>query len=434
MDYKLESNACSLSDTDLFTAPFTQIDIQHGHYEEKYPISKLSDEGAIEFSISNSGEHFLDLANSFLYLKIQILKGSGANLSSSDSVAPINNIVSSLFSQIDVTLNGTLVSTSNNLHAYQSYLETLLNYGGDSKNSQLQLGLYAKDQDGGVGEHDPKNNTALKERVELFKSSNVVEVIGKIHSDLFHQGKLILNGVPIKISMHRNRAEFCLLSTADNADFKIAIVEAVLKLRKVQLTPHKFVEIQKNLEKSPVLYPIDRIEMRVRTVPAGLNGLTWTNVFSGTIPTRLIIGIVENEGYSGNYKKNPFNFEHCNARSIGVSYDGELTPAKKIKLDFSKGHYLNGYQSLFEVSGKFGHDAGFEISKDDYKDGYTMYGFDISQSMCNTSNHQEPTRRGDLKIEIEFQKALSKTVTVIVYADFDAVISIDKFRNVLKHY
>ena len=135
---------CTLSDADLFTPPFTQSDIQHGFYEDVFPISKLDDSGPVEFNIGNSTDKFIDLASTYLRVKIQIQKLNGGVLED-EAVVPINYIFGSMFSQVDVSLGGTNISNSNNTYAYRAYLETLLNYGADAKSSQLQMGLYKKD-------------------------------------------------------------------------------------------------------------------------------------------------------------------------------------------------------------------------------------------------------------------------------------------------
>ena len=43
--------------------------------------------------------------------------------------APVNVLLHSMFSQEDVSLNGTLISSSTNTYPYRSMLETLLSYG-----------------------------------------------------------------------------------------------------------------------------------------------------------------------------------------------------------------------------------------------------------------------------------------------------------------
>lgn len=430
MDDKTHAE-CTLSDTQLFLPSFTQSDIQHGFYEDIFPISKLDDNGPIEFNIANSTDKFIDLASIYLKTKLQIKKADGSELAETEVVMPVNYVFGSMFSQVDVSLGGTIISTSNNTYAYRSYLEALLNYGSDAKLSQLQMGLYKKDGD--VDNFDPTVNTTITERSTYFKTSKQVEISGRIHSDIFHQGKLLLNAIPLKITCHKNKTPFVLLSNEDNAAYKLIISEAILTIRKVHLTPHKFIEIQKRLESVPALYPINRIDVKTHSVAAGLSSLIWDNVYQGQLPNRIFVGMVDNNSFTGTYKKNPFNFKHYNVNKAGCFVNGESLPGRPLKLNFKQDHYLEGYKSLFDASGKLNRDEGIDITRLDYKSGYTLFGFDISPSTCN-GGHQEPVKRGTLRLELEFQKALESTITVLLYADFDNTISIDKFRNVIKDY
>ena len=68
----------------------------------------------------------------------------------------------SLFSQIDVSLNGTLVTPSTNTYAYRAYIETLLSHGAEAKNSQLTSALWYKDTAGHMGAIDDENKGLLK--------------------------------------------------------------------------------------------------------------------------------------------------------------------------------------------------------------------------------------------------------------------------------
>ena len=131
------------------------------------------------------------------------------------------------------------------------------------------MAMYTKDQAGRLDDVDPARNSGLSERFEHFKGSRTVEIYGRIHSDLFYQGRLILNGLPLKIVMHRNKSTFALLA-ASGSDYKILSTEALLCVRKVRLTPHKFQEIQQSLEKVPAIYPINRVDVKTYSVAAEL--------------------------------------------------------------------------------------------------------------------------------------------------------------------
>ena len=105
---------CSISDTDLFTPAFVQSDIESGRYEDIYPITKLKDNGQIEFVIDNASDKFLNLNNSFFKVKCRITKANGQNLAEVEKVSVINYPVSSLFSQVDIFLDERVISSSTN--------------------------------------------------------------------------------------------------------------------------------------------------------------------------------------------------------------------------------------------------------------------------------------------------------------------------------
>jgi hypothetical protein len=57
------------------------------------------------------------------------------NLEAADNVGPVNNFLHSLFSQVDVSLNGVLITNSSNTYGYRAYIENLLSYGSLAKKS-----------------------------------------------------------------------------------------------------------------------------------------------------------------------------------------------------------------------------------------------------------------------------------------------------------
>ena len=89
----------------------------------------MSDGTPIEFEISGNGEDYVDLANSMLYVQAKIVKPDGTDL---EAAGP-TNLFLHMFSQLDISLNGTQVTASMNTYPYRAMLETLLSYGEDAK-------------------------------------------------------------------------------------------------------------------------------------------------------------------------------------------------------------------------------------------------------------------------------------------------------------
>ena len=108
-------------------------------------MASLDSGGPIEFLIPGSGDDYLDLANTMLYVYAKVTRANGDDLDLADPVGPVNNWLHSLFSQVDVYLYGTLVAPSSNTYAYRAYLETLLSYGTDANVTQLTSQLWHKD-------------------------------------------------------------------------------------------------------------------------------------------------------------------------------------------------------------------------------------------------------------------------------------------------
>ncbi|GIY11070.1 hypothetical protein CDAR_431601 [Caerostris darwini] len=144
------SPECVKSELELFHLPATQTAIEDGHWVEFHPLSNVFDGGPVEFHISGSGEEYVDLSQTQLYVKAKIVKADGTPLEKDGKIGPVNLFMHSLFSQMDISLNDRLVSNSSNTYSYKSYFETLLNHGFDCKTSQLTSEMFYKDRNDGL--------------------------------------------------------------------------------------------------------------------------------------------------------------------------------------------------------------------------------------------------------------------------------------------
>ena len=86
-------------------------------------------------------------------------------------------------------------------------------------------------------------NTGLKERHAHTRQSRSVAMEGRIHSDLFAQDRYILRAVPIKLKLVRTRDPFCLVSSAENPNFKVVIEECVFRARRVTVAPSVIIRL-----------------------------------------------------------------------------------------------------------------------------------------------------------------------------------------------
>ena len=94
------------------------------------------------------------------------------------------------------------------------------------------------------------------------------------------------------------------------------------------------------------------------------------------------------------------------------------------------GSYIRSYLNLFSSTGKQGQDEGNNLTRDEFADGYTFFGFDITPDACD-GDCFHLVRKGNLRIEIHFATALTHTVNVVAYSEFEAVLEIDNYLQLL---
>ena len=97
---------------DLFSKPAFQTSIVKGSWVEIRPTNALDDGSVIDFEISGSGTDYLDLANTFIKAKVRVITPDGAGYNNDDMVAPVTNLLHSMFNKVDVMLNGKTVCSS----------------------------------------------------------------------------------------------------------------------------------------------------------------------------------------------------------------------------------------------------------------------------------------------------------------------------------
>ena len=421
------------SKLDLFAVPPTQTSIDEGQWIEHQPMTSLDSGGPIEFVVPGTGDAYIDLANTYLFVRAKIIRGVGTNLADDTPVAPINNWLHSLFSQVDVYLNDTLVTPSSNTYPFRAYVETLLSYGAEAKKTQLTSQLWYKDTAGHMDATQENGGNAGLARRRHIVGSRVVEMMGRLHVDLFMQDRFLLNGVTVRVRLVRSKDTFSLMAGGANPDYKVCIVDAVLFVRKAVLSPTVQIAHIQALTKGTAKYPLRPVDCKVYSIAQGAMSHTHENLFLGTLPKRIILWCVDNDAFNGTFEKNPFHAKNNAVNFLAIYVDGRQVSAKPLQPNFETGHYIRSYVNLFSATGKHAQDEGNELTRDDFGNGYTFFGFDLTPDACD-GGCLHLVQKGNLRIEIHFAEALAQTVSVIVYAEFEAVLEIDKGRNIIYNH
>jgi hypothetical protein len=313
-------------------------------------------------------------------------------------------------------------------YPYKSYIDILLNYGHDVKESLLQSELYAKDVAGYMDDADAPGggNGGLLKRYAYTKDGKYVTLEGPIHHDMCQLDKLILNGVPIQIKLFPSLNPFRLMSNAADPKFTVDIDEVLMKVCHVTVNPNMIIVHNEMLDSKDAIYPFWKSIIRTYGIPEGNFTHSCEDILNGVVPSKVIVGFVPSEAYAGSYTKNPYNFENLKLNYLEFMVDGNSVPSRPFQPDFVNNDYVTEFNSLF--FNKYPQHGGNFIERNDYSGGYALYCFDIEGQVGN--DLMSIPRNGQTRLTARFATALPHPVTLIIYSMIGSVMRIDKARNV----
>ena len=152
------------------------------------------------------------------------------------------------------------------------------------------------------------------------------------------------------------------------------------------------------------------------------------------IPTKVIIGPVNNEAFVGSWTKSPFNFAHMHLNQACLVVDGRPLPAQPRQLDFVQGLYAETYHALLKFTGMYPSDWSNGLSATQFVGGSMLSSWDLMPDDSDGTAYLSPRRLGTVKTSLRFVKPLPMMTTLIAYAQYDNLLVVDAYRTVTFDY
>ena len=411
-------------------APMEQA-VQDVTWIEYLSTTQLSPNGPITFNVNGTSAKYILLNKTRLHVKVRILKTDDTPITKDDNVSLVNLSLHSLFRQVDVSLQQQVITPTVGVnYPYKAMLDVLLNYPHDVKDSQLQCEGYFKDLAGYMD--NATVNNGHTQRHALTKDGTA-DFEGTLHIDVAQQPKAILNGVQLSVKLFQHDDSFRLFS--GTGDYKVEIVDAVLKVCHIKVNPHIILAHNNQLKKTPAIYPFWRSDIKTYAISAGNLTYAQDDLFQGLVPNKMIVAFTSSAAYTGDITKNPFNFHHFNLNYLELSVDGRSVPGVPFQPIFtphtddgySSSGYVHEYLSLFKNN--YPQKTGNWILRSDFPKGYALFVFDIKPG--TSEELFSSVRRGRTRLSVRFGSGLSEPAIAIVYALFPDEFRIDQSRNVV---
>lgn len=386
----------------------------------------------------------MHLPSTLLYVKGRILHSDKSKIVKADAtnatgevslqVAPINNILHSMFEHVTVELNHTPVVTSN-LYNYSAYLVNALGYSKLSKDTWLRAsGMYYdvySNNEAAIPPITESLNLGQKARYALVQSSQPFELIGRPCEALFNVDKLIPSLLPFKITLRRSQDRFLLVDGESTLDkpCKLYIDECKLRVMYVELPELVASNLEKKLVGHPVAYVIpNQLICKDYIIPQGVTTIELTRLFNNRIPKRLVVALTSNAAKSGSYRLDPFYFTGRNVQRLALRMNDRYVPLKPITINYTTNNYHEVYNMLNDSVGRGMEDWSPSITFEMFPMGYCFYCWTLVP-LGNSEDFTLP-RFGELSLTLDFKEALNETLTALCWGEFSKTFSITAEREV----
>lgn len=423
-----------LNELDIFSVPPTLTAVESEYYQEVRPLSQLNDYSSLEFDVQNrNATEYINLRKTKLWIKVKIIHKDKTPLIDQEKTSVVNNFMNSLFSQVELYMQGKLVQQTVTFFPYLTYFLLVLDSGGDAIDSQLTSQLFYLDVGTTIDTTDPNGGSeALFQRGQFVQKSKPIELEGPLLLGLFQNKRYLINNTSFQLKMHRTAPEFSVISAEKNQQYDVVIEDAALKVCKVRVNPSVVYAHSLALQKTNASYFFTRHEVKTSAISQGLVSYTWDNCFLGQKPKQIVFGFTSSAGLAGNYGKNPFSFKPFDIAQVMVFVDGTaIGDNARLSWSDDSENFLSAYDNVFSFNGEWRDDSGIGISRDDFKNGYTLFCYNL-EAIYRDRDYLSLMKRANLRIQCQFATPLPEPVTMVLMGTFPAYMQIDSARNIIQ--
>ena len=438
---------------DIFAG--TQVDRACiGNTEAVYFPTNETTDGPFLFYLPGETDTYIDPQTFRLsgYTSIQKVNATGAleNMSANDKVAPINFMPSMAFHSKQFDINGMNVNyITQPLENYKAYMETLLSYGTDTKNTILKT-CANWDQD---HPDDVEKFSSTKKRIigmDAEAKSLVTEIIPNawdrrqalwaeskrvpfsipLQMDVLSTDRFLPRNINVSIKLTKVRDEF-LYTTESTSEFRVLFHNLKLSVNRVKMLPELIMEHEKRFAAGQMArFPFTRTDCKFVTIAQGETSFRTHNIFRKVLPNSALVFFVKSAAMTGAKKLNPLNLQNFGIRKLYCLKKGQEVPPNGYVQDYDTDDFTETYRRVFDEIGIRTNTIGINLSAEQFKNGSNFYSFDYSPDKCS-GFHSHASDSGGIDFGVVFKRPTTTTISMIILCQYDDEFKLDAKRNVI---
>ena len=415
-------------------------DVLSSHEQEIYPTTSFV-KNCIEIEFHTDRNYYVDLRQSFLALKLKFVKARGYDTYESkekkkehkdesvvftetgddDSkeeevarVTYVNNIMHSIFSNVEVYIHNQQIYKSNGLYAHKSYISINFKAAISEYKGVLHCEGYDNEQDP-EDISNPLPDPFFTRRMKLLSRPDGFMLYGKLWIDSFSTSEMLYPNMKIRLRLIGARPSFYMIS--DNPNVSLGIVDCSLYTRRIAPKDDYHKKRMDMLAYVPVEYNYLETLAKTFIIPARQNKFIQENIFNNAPIRRIAIAMNTNSAFTGSFRENPFWYQQFDLRQIRILRGGQpfvdFDTADNCRLNVTTMKAMNFQDDIPS------------IPIDDFKDHYVLV-FDLTSMQDATENCRYPELVGEpLRLELNFTNPLENVTELIVLGERMSSVAVD---------
>ena len=419
----------------LFGASEILVDFQRGYHEEVFTPTS-ADGPVLEFDFQGAktdiGDTVIDLVNLFVKLDVKLKYVGKEKAEDVADLKPtfVDNLMHSLFQNVEILLNGTPISSENNLYPFKALVEAELSHKASYKEGWLRCQGYEFETDPG----DIADGEGFTNRQKLGNNlTTEFSYYGRLaDSFLADSHKFLLPGVEVRVRMYHSPDQFVLIhaisAKESQGDFSLQILNASLLVHKLELKTETYLTIERMLSKKAAHFDFREIVPKSFLISSGVTIYYRDDIFNRAPMSRLVMFMVPETSFSGNFETNPFHFRLMDLETVRFDREGSLVGATSLHLNDNV--VRSYYQSLKALGFEHG---GNGITHGNFEKHFCLV-FKLTADYHIEDNTIRPELTGArLGLELKFPKATTDPLRFILLGERRSVVLIDRNREVIRN-
>lgn len=427
-------------------------------FEAAYYPTNEAPEGPFIFYIPGESDTYVDpqtfrLSGYTSIKKVSPTTGQLVDIDEGEDVAPINFLPGMAFQSKQFDINGVAVNyITQPLENYKAYFETLLSYGGESKDTILRKCVnWMPDAHGEMEDMKSKHKTykislddqskltakeitipnAWEARKNLWAKSARVPFSMPLHMDVLTTDRFLPKDINITIKLTKTRDEVLYTAATVSGNYRILFHNLKLMVNRIKMLPSLIQDHEKRFAAGELArFPYTRTDSKFVTIAKGESSFRTHNIFRKWLPNSAIVFFVDSAALTGSRSKNALNFQNFNVEKLYCLKKAQEVPPNGYVQDYENNDFAETYRRVFDEIGIRTNTLGINLTAEDFKNGYNFYAFDFSPDKCN-SFHAHQRDAGGIDFGVVFKKATTTQISMVILCQYDDEFKLDARRNVV---